>query len=312
MTFLMRLPLILVLDALLVISQDPAPVFRGGTAQVRVDVQVEQGGKPIGGLTKDDFLVREVGVPQDIAYFGHEAEPVQVLLVLDISGSMSRILTDMAATGRHALAALRPDDEVGIMLFARQTEMTVEPTTDRALAGRLLREAPLTKELGSGTAINMALLEAASFLRKAPSFRGRRAIVILTDNGSLNYQASDEAVIRALSDTDTVLNAIVPAGLKAPPPQKFSAARNPDFTPSDVFHLTRETGGEVLRADKAGERFREMLERIRLRYNLAFRPSPGPPGSYRHIEVELSPAARKRYPKAEVRARSGYFTPAVE
>src|SRR5262245_36984604 len=47
-------------------AQQP-PVFRGGTNQVRVDVTVtDRKGDPIRDLTRDDFEVREDGVPQAI------------------------------------------------------------------------------------------------------------------------------------------------------------------------------------------------------------------------------------------------------
>lgn len=47
--------------------QQPPPVFRAGTNQVRVDVTVlDRKGEPVTDLTKDDFDVREDGIPQTI------------------------------------------------------------------------------------------------------------------------------------------------------------------------------------------------------------------------------------------------------
>jgi VWFA-related protein len=48
-------------------SAQPPPVFRAGTNQVRVDVTVlDRKGDPVTDLTKDDFEVREDGIPQAI------------------------------------------------------------------------------------------------------------------------------------------------------------------------------------------------------------------------------------------------------
>jgi VWFA-related protein len=45
----------------------PPPVFRAGTNQVRVDVTVlDRKGEPVTNLTKDDFDVREDGIPQTV------------------------------------------------------------------------------------------------------------------------------------------------------------------------------------------------------------------------------------------------------
>lgn len=282
-------------------------MFRSTTALVSVDVLVTQAGKPVTGLRAEDFIVREEGVPRPVESFAHDAAPLQVLLLLDVSGSMGRMLRAAAETGRQALAQLAPQDEVAVFFFARRARLQQELTREKDLAARALREAAVESGLGAGTSLNDALLEAAAYLEKLPPFPGRRALIVLTDNGGVHYQLPDETVIRALSRVNAVANAIVPEGVR--PPQPPDGAVNPDFTPANIFLIADSTGGEVIRSNDAGRRLRQLLERIRLRYNLLIRPSPAPPGAYRRLSVELSPSGAARARGAVIRCRSGYYAP---
>ena len=275
-------------------------------------VQVVDGGRLAPDLTADDFVILDEGEPQRIVHFGRDAEPLWVLLLLDVSGSMRKRLEEMAAASRRALRSLKPGDHVGVMLFSRRTAVRQEFTADLAVVTNEIGNAAGERGLGSGTRINASILEAAHHARRQlEGKQGRRAILILTDNSGMNYQMPDEKVLKALYEADTVLNAIVTG--KARPPERPRQARyvNPDFTPSDVFRLARETGGEVVRANKAGQAFETMMESMRTRYSLHYHAPQGAPGSYRAIKVELRAAARKRYRRAVVRARSGYYHEAV-
>ena len=289
-------------------AEQEAPTYRTGAALVRVDVEVTDGRRAVTGLRQEDFVLREEGVERKAVAFGREAEPLEVALLLDVSGSMGKMLRGMAAAGREALSQLRAGDRVAVFLFARRSRMAVELTDDVALAGRALQEAPLERELGAGTILNDALLAVAGYFREQPAFAGRRAVIVLTDNGGVHFRSPDEAVARAFSDVNAVVNAIVP-GESKPPRMAAGPDVNPDFTPANVFRIAEETGGEVLRSDDAGGRFRELMERIRLRYSLLLKPADGAAGTYRRLSVELAGEARRRYPKAEVRARAGYFMP---
>jgi len=285
-------------------------VFRGGVSYVRVDAQVVEGRRLVADLSEKDFLVLDEGSAQPILYFGRESEPLWVALLLDISGSMRRRLQEMAAAARQALGLLRAEDHVALILFSKNARVDLQFTTDRAAAAAAIADAHNETELGSGTAINAAALEAAGYVGKQLAGQaGRRAIVILTDNEGLNYQVADEQVLGGLYQADAVLNAIVPGGVRPPATPRPGVEVNPDFTPSDVFRLARETGGEVLKAENAGASFREMMERIRTRYSLHYRAPQAEPGSRRRIRVELTAQARRRHPRAEVRARTAYQVP---
>ena len=102
------------------------------------------------------------------------------------------------------------------------------------------------------------------------------------------------------------MNAIVVGKGNRPNPQSAGRTLNPDFTPPDVFTISEQTGGEAVHADEAGRAFDRMIERIRTRYSLHYKqPESGNTG-FRKIEVELTPSAKLRYPRAQVIARKGY------
>ncbi len=288
-------------------------MFTASATLVRLDVQVQEKAGLVSGLAKDDFIVYDEGAPQDVQYFGHESEPLDVLLLLDVSGSMRRYLEQMAANGGTALRELHEGDRVAVMLYGRRTRVEEEFTTDRA---RIIKELHDSVHegaaLGSGTRTNAAILSAVAYVAQNaapldPAHPARRAILIVTDNQSMDYLMPDEKVIQGLLASDTVLNAIVVGRGDRVKPPKPGEYVNPDFNLSDVFEIADQTGGEAVKTERADTSFQEMLEGIRTRYSLAYRvPAGAQPGTFRHIRVELSSAARRRHPQAAIRVRSGY------
>lgn len=284
------------------------PVYRAGVSLVKLDVQVVSGGRLVTNLSRDDFIVLDEGQPQEIVYFGRESEPLWVLLLLDVSGSMGRFLQQMAAASREALSALNPGDHAAVMVFGRTAGVTADFTEDFAGVAATIGGAVKERRFGASTRLNAAIIEAARHMEAALAGEtGRRAIVILTDNGGLNYQTPNETVARALFDADAVLNAIVVGNASPPREPRKGAPANPNFTPSDVFALARETGGAVIEAKRAGAAFKDMMESVRTRYSIHYRAPAGPSGAFRRVEVQLAPAVRQRFPRSEVRARSGYY-----
>ena len=273
--------------------------------QVRVDAQVIDHGRPVTGLTKDDFVIYDEGAPQPLVYFGHETEPVTVLLLLDVSGSMKRYLEQMGQTARQALGQLTPQDRAGVMVFSKGTQVFHAFSNHFPEAAREIEVAVLDAKMPAGTAIHAALLDAAAEFQKDASGQvGRRAVLMLTDGAGLNHLVTEDEAVRALSAANVVVNAIVVGKVRG---ARALPGSNPDFSPSDVFSVAGRTGGEAVKAERAGQAFGEMLGRLRSRYSLAFAlPGEAKTGQFRRLRVELSAAGRRRFPKAQIRARGGY------
>lgn len=293
--------------AVVLCAQEEQPLFKAGANVVRVDVQVEENGQILRGLTGNDFIIFDENRQQTITHFAHDIEPLSLILLLDISGSMAKSIDAVSRTSRHALANLRPGDKVAVMVFARSSKVTQDFTSDFESISRQIGSAVGDKSLGSATLLNEAIVAAAThFEEKAPE--GRRAILIVTDNLGLNYGLNDEQVLKKLHSANIVMNAIVTGRAKRPEVDSKARYTNPDFSPSNVFLLSDETGGEAFRPDKVDAELGAIFEKIRRRYALEYSaPQDGKPGAYHHIRVTLSPLGERKYPKAQLRARKGYY-----
>jgi VWFA-related protein len=286
---------------------EETPTFKTGVSDVRVDVQVTDGDKLIKDLDKSNFAVSDEGQPQPIVSFAHGDEPVNLIILLDISGSMQKYIDQISAEARDAMDHLRPGDRVALMVFAKGTAVAQGFSDNLAETARNIGGAVKNWDVGNSTMINSAVMDAAHYMEKHAGPGGRRAILILTDNLSTSYRLTDGQVIRELDKADTVFNAIITGRAIRPRALEPGKVENPDLTPANVYDLAEKTGGEWVKVENAGDSFRDMIERIRSRYMLAYHAPDAQPGTFRHITVTLDDGAKKRYPGAELHSRSGYY-----
>jgi VWFA-related protein len=139
--------------------------------------------------------------------------------------------------------------------------------------------------------------------------KGRRAILIVTDNEGVNYESTDAEVVRAMFAADTVLNAIVVRKGPRPPAARATGYTNPNSALPDVYNMSRQTGGAAMDGiGKISDVFQRLVESIRSRYFLQYSAPPAElAGKFRRIRVELSPEARGRHPDVVIHAREGYY-----
>ena len=293
-----------VLIALLAIAAAHAqdPVFRTEIALVKVDAEVAGKSGVIDGLRQEDFVVLDNGVRQSIRYFSQEEEPLDIVLLFDISESMGPSIQKVASSARLAMAELHAGDRVAVMSFNTGVWTEAPFTTDLdSLAERLVQRIRSTRFAG-GTYILSAVDAAAKYLRTQPSTHRRRAVLIFTDDEGYG-STSPKTPTRDLWDADAVLS-----GLIIPAVRSVTALALTVSGDDYVEKVAEQTGGDVVRADPPGPAFRDMLMRLRKRYTLYYPMPAGKPGQTRRVSVELSPAAKKRYPDAAVLARKGYVT----
>ena len=127
-------------------------VFRGRGDAVRVFATVtDRDGRLVTTLTQDDFEVRDEGKPQPITLFDNTPQPIRLIVMLDVSGSMEGNLPLLRAAAAELFARLRPDDVARVGTFGRDVTISRTFTRDaRALARRCRRRSSPMRRRRSG------------------------------------------------------------------------------------------------------------------------------------------------------------------
>ncbi len=176
-------------------AQDKKPgdkdeVIRINTQLVDVPVAVRSAnGLPLRDLKAANFVVYEDGKQQKIEDFSTSAEPFEVALLLDTSGSTRGDLKLIQRAAGYFIDSLRPGDRVSVIAFNTDrkdgqntaiSEMLIPLTGDRAS----LKSAIENARTSNGTPYYDSLVQVVEKVFRDPpkeEFRGRRALVALTD-----------------------------------------------------------------------------------------------------------------------------------
>jgi Ca-activated chloride channel family protein len=288
-----------------------AATFRTDVSLVHVDAEVTAAdGRILHGLTKDDFLLYDEGQPQKLVQFSEGEEPLDLILLFDISGSMRPKVAQVAAAARQGIRELRAGDRVCVMVFNTRSRVLSNFTEDLAAVEHTIQDDLMRLAFEGGTLIQSAVDDAAMKFTREARTRRRRAVLIITDN--LGQRSRRESsVVRDLWEADAILSALIVRSSAVQTLHTVGVLINPQllaFTVG-VKGITEKTGGDFVRADDAGTAFQDAMHRIRTRYSLFYDLPRSRPGDRRSIRVELSPGAQQRFPKARVHARTGYVVP---
>ena len=117
-----------------VYSQPPAEdeeTIRVETSLVVVPTKVtDRNNKNIVNLQRENFRLYEDGIEQTIGSFEDAAAPFTIALVLDVSDSTGKKLTEIKAAAIAFLKELRPADRVAIFTFDNRLTKVAEGTVD--------------------------------------------------------------------------------------------------------------------------------------------------------------------------------------
>jgi VWFA-related protein len=246
------------------------------TALVRV---IDADNRAITGLDADDFEVLENGKPREILSVARSAAPFNLVLLLDVSGSVENYVNFIRKAARNFVETVGKSDRVSIVIFNEDVKVLSKFTTDKGK----LSESLDTFDAGGGTAYYDALAYTiADTLR--PLKGERTAVVILTDGDDNRSFLAFDAMLGSIQESGALIYPLyVPSGLIA------AAAANPnadiDPTRAKYMSLTAKSKGEGERLAKVSggvyypitqirqiqEAYEDIVVQMRSAYNITFR-----------------------------------------
>jgi VWFA-related protein len=284
---------------------------------VVLDAQVlqQKTGRIIGNLKKEDFVVTEDGVQQEITHFGQDTLPLSVILLIDRGGCLDPFSDKVRHATLEALQRLRPQDEVALMSFANTTELIAGfgHGKDRILAG--LNSLPPHDEEAEHC-VSRAFHEAANYMKRAGNPDGRRVILMITGVTAFFDcpGPSPEEARMAVFESGSVVCGIIPktAGQRIENGIMIAAAGVGGLfkaKTSNLKQLAEETGGEVLtdKPENLDRTFNDLIDHLRTRYTLGFvSTNRKRDGSFRKLKVQLTRTPQPTDGKLVVKTKRGY------
>jgi Ca-activated chloride channel homolog len=259
------------------------PTFSAKTEAVRVDVLVTENGRPLPGLKPSDFELLDNGVSQAIDLVSFEQVPPNVILTLDMSGSVAGArLEYLRDAGRALVAALKKEEQAALITFSHVVTLRSNLTNDfgRVRAGLEAAEPSGGTDLVDASFAGIMLGE---------SDVGRSLLLVFSDGVDTASWLALGAVLDVARRSDAVVYGISAGRL-----------RRGDF----LHDLADLTGGEVYQVESTadlGPTFVGVLEEFRHRYLLSYSPTGVSKDGWHRLEVRVKRRG------VTVKARPGYL-----
>jgi VWFA-related protein len=289
--------------------QPPGQVVTAVAPQLmRLNASVtDRHGRAIGGMKAVDFTVYENGTERPVTNVVPTQEPFNLVLLIDVSGSVEERIDFIRKAARDFLNTASPQDRISIISFRDDIQLISDFTTDRQLLSKKLDEI----EAGGPTAFYDALAYVLADPLK--ELRGERtAVVVMSDGDDNKSFVPFPALLEALSESGALVYPLyIPSGLI---PE--SSVPRPEVTidPLRSRYLTLTTRAEeegrklaaasggvyypIRRLDDLQRAYDDVVLQLRTAYTITYASNSTPSGNRRvrvranrdGASVRLSPA----------------------
>ncbi len=282
-------------------AEDAVPMNTAGPSE-RVDVQLVQlfvvvtdrAGKPVKGLAREDFRVREDGREQTLSSFDDASEfPITVGLAVDTSASMFVKLPGVVKAAQSLVkSGLTRRDSALLVGFDEHPRLVMQPTRDRSAVAAAMDT--LRPDGGTG------LWGAVDFsISQLQAVSGRRALIVYSDGIEEEEDVSFSTCLRRARDSGIPVYLIFTNAAAAHEGRLLGRL----YT-GRLERLAAAAGGKLYFVEPDQDLalvYNEILAELRSQYVLTYYPRQGGGDAFREVKVDVKKSGLK------ARTISGYY-----
>jgi VWFA-related protein len=304
------------------------PTFETSANLVTVDIAVlDNRGNFIPNIPKENFLVLEDNVPQQVVKFGPSEAPMTVCMVIEFSNLYQQYWTEswyQTLTAAYGfLETLRPEDYVAVVAYDLRPEILSDFSQDKRKAYEAMQRLRIAAYSESN------LYDAlADTIDRMKEIEGRRSIVLIASGVDTFSKLTFDKARRAVQEGGVPIYAI---GLMQALREWYDARgylgpiARLDFLQADnqMRTFAKESGGMSFFPRFYGEFpsiFAQISSSLRNQYTVAYNPTnQARDGKFRKIQVKLvDPQTNKELRitdqkgkniKYQILAKAGYTAP---
>jgi Ca-activated chloride channel family protein len=279
----------------------------GEDSTVRVVVTVtDSSGRPLTGLTQQQFSVSDKKTPLDITYFDSEDKPVSVAFIFDLSASTSlasrktaaqiasQIIRGSNSADDYAVIGLRDTPQILCELGCSESEIAA---AWQQITGAEIKDAKKTP-LYDACELALKKLETSK--------NSKRAVIVFSDGADSSSKLSLNKLRDALKESGVILYAIVQ--------QKETGLYGGSSMQGGgiLEELGVVSGGKAyfpLDAKEIPQIANVIALQLRQQYTIGFKPAEQAPDNKWHsIKIKLTMPKADKSSAPNVRYREGYYS----
>ncbi|MCW5962918.1 MAG: VWA domain-containing protein [Bryobacterales bacterium] len=301
-------------------SEAQDAIITDSGAIISMDVQVvnilasvrDRKGKFVSDLSKENFVLKEDGKPQEIRYFSAEANlPLTLGLIIDVSVSQENLIEEEKRSAQAFIEHVIDDNDLAFVItFGPDTRLEQDLTSSRRLLTKSLQNvqvrgaaySPVTPGTNPNSVPRGTVLFDAVYLAANEILRptvGRKALVLITDGIDQGSKVDINAALREAQLSDVVVYSILHYDMGFYGPFSLGTA---DY---DLGKMARETGGTLFKPKRnqpLSEIFQAIQDELRNQYSIGYTPTnSNQDGSFRQIDLSTAQKGLK------VQTRRGYY-----